>query len=37
MTIRMWINPPRVKEVIKPRSQRIIKMIAIVVNINLIG
>ncbi len=30
------MNPPIVKEVTKPRSQRIIKITAIVVNINLI-
>ncbi len=35
-TRRMWMKPPIVTDVMTPRSQRIINMTAIVVNITLI-
>ena len=34
ITRSMWIKPPSVKEVTIPRSQRIIRITAIIVNIN---
>ena len=34
-TKRMWMNPPMVALVTKPKSQRTIRMIAIVINIRM--